>query len=927
MVVCALYGCPARKSKNRGLSFHHLPKKNPEWKNDLLCVIRAGRAADKLNEENLVICSRHFTPDCFEGHVRKKTGLSYRILKPGSIPTLNLHGRRMVTKKLTTGTRKPPKHFDDARKKLGRVDRRKPLKQNAFPNVFDHSVSVPQKERPASKRCTANLKNIEDTHTDHSYASTLNDNLDENETEEEALFFQVPEAEIDPKEKPQNTSINKSPKKGTSRKETLAQKLLRQNSVLQDKLRESRHEKRKMARERANLFNRLTTIFSLDQLKKLSQMPFHSFKWSEATYRKAFQLRFTCGTTGYEELLRQSQPFPSLRSLRSKLQDVKMEPGLLYETFELLKLKVKSLSEKDRNCVLTLCEIALNAGYQYDKSYSCIRGSVTLPGHSGVATHGLVFTLGGISTRWKQVVAYHFTGDRVDGTTIKPIILEIIKSACEIGLHVSCVTSDMGSSNRAMQKAFGIQTSVKSDTHKYRITHPCDPNHYLYFIFNVPHLTKNIKCALVSGKEFTLSDETVAKYGLKSNIVSLNAITHLVEFQLNDDSKITVNLQTQKLKGSHFDKMNVSRALNRFSNSLASGLRYLVEFGCGSDCLLTTAWFVEWMDHWFDLMTNRHPVMALSLNNLEAYNSAINHLRETIDIFKGLKVGKIWKPWQTGVILSTTSVFDLQADYLQRGHAFLLTGRLTQDCLENLFGCIPYKNPTPDALEFRQALQIVSVAQYMKCPRPESYLEDDRTFLADYMQHDFQEQQEDGEDELDISGLLELDLDKEEESSLFLLAEYCLFAVRRHGRVCDNSVSDLEDTCKSKALSSGHIEALKRFKEFIPGNPHLTYCSDKAIEIIRTAEAVFRANEKKLHGNKLVNRLRQLTVTACSDEIKKCHDIRDKFLTKFFTVRLRIHANKLNTILKSEKQKNKRKEETAIASRSVKTRQMVKSLK
>ncbi|KAK6167126.1 hypothetical protein SNE40_021224 [Patella caerulea] len=136
--------------------------------------------------------------------------------------------------------------------------------------------------------------------------------------------------------------------------------------------------------------------------------------------------------------------------------------------------------------------------------------------------------------------------------------------------------------------------------------------------------------------------------------------------------------------------------------------------------------------------------MALGLNNLEAYNSAINQLLETIDIFKGLKAGKNWKPWQTGVICSTTTVFDFQADYLKRGHTFLLTARLIQGCLENLFGCIRYKNPTPDALEFRQALKTVSVAQYMMCPITGSYLEDDRRFLADYMQCDFQEQKEDG---------------------------------------------------------------------------------------------------------------------------------------------------------------------------------------
>ena len=41
-------------------------------------------------------------------------------------------------------------------------------------------------------------------------------------------------------------------------------------------------------------------------------------------------------------------------------------------------------------------------------------------------------------------------------------------------------------------------------------------------------------------------------------------------------------------------------------------------------------------------------------------------------------------------------------------------------------------NPTPDAIQFRQALKIVSVAQYMKCPE-KANCEDDRQFLADFL--------------------------------------------------------------------------------------------------------------------------------------------------------------------------------------------------
>ena len=42
---------------------------------------------------------------------------------------------------------------------------------------------------------------------------------------------------------------------------------------------------------------------------------------------------------------------------------------------------------------------------EYDPSGGQVLGNVTLLGHSGSATHGLVFMLGGVTSRWKQTVA------------------------------------------------------------------------------------------------------------------------------------------------------------------------------------------------------------------------------------------------------------------------------------------------------------------------------------------------------------------------------------------------------------------------------------------------------------------------------------------------------------------------------------------
>lgn len=64
----------------------------------------------------------------------------------------------------------------------------------------------------------------------------------------------------------------------------------------------------------------------------------------------------------------------------------------------------------DKKCSLTLDEMSIEANTVYDSSSGQVMGSVTLPGHGGIATHGIVFMLSGIASRWKQTVAYYFTG-------------------------------------------------------------------------------------------------------------------------------------------------------------------------------------------------------------------------------------------------------------------------------------------------------------------------------------------------------------------------------------------------------------------------------------------------------------------------------------------------------------------------------------
>ena len=87
------------------------------------------------------------------------------------------------------------------------------------------------------------------------------------------------------------------------------------------------------------------------------------------------------------------------------------------------------------------------------------------------------------------------------------------------------------------------------------------------------------------------------------------------------------------------------------------------------------------MDHWFDLMSSHNVVTALCHFKMEEYEKAISFLRDSIHIFQSLKIGTqgSWKPVQTGLVMATTTILEVQQDLLREGHKFVLTNRFTQD--------------------------------------------------------------------------------------------------------------------------------------------------------------------------------------------------------------------------------------------------------
>jgi len=254
--------------------------------------------------------------------------------------------------------------------------------------------------------------------------------------------------------------------------------------------------------------------------------------------------------------------------------------------------------------------MSIKAAVEFDNRLCSFIGDVTLPKHSGATTHTVVFMLGGISTHWKQTVAYFFSGNSTDGRVLCYIVMEIIVLCSGIGLNVLAVTSDMGSANTAMCKTLRIVCGQEKCIPSF--THPSAPEKAVYVFADVAHLVKNLRNHIVNGQSTVLPNTVVNEFSLSTSIVSVEPLRSLVQYQADKALKPAPKLSQKHLQLSHFDKMKVAHAMAIFSKAVSAALHLLVEAGVCEQYTLTTAWFLQTVNHWFDLMSSRHPVMALS---------------------------------------------------------------------------------------------------------------------------------------------------------------------------------------------------------------------------------------------------------------------------------------------------------------------------
>ena len=195
-------------------------------------------------------------------------------------------------------------------------------------------------------------------------------------------------------------------------------------------------------------------------------------------------------------------------------------------------------------------------GIEYDIRSDSYVGDSTLPGHSGEASKALVFQLASIGgPRVKQVIGYHLTPSSVDSTPIAEIIEDIICKTHHVGITIPVVTADAGSTNKGAFSKLGCELTKNSEFINY-FPHPCDNNIKVYVIFDQPHVLKSLASMLRSHKVFELPEEFVEKNNLPSNLVKIEHVIQLLDFQNKTLLKLSPHLRKESIEPGHFQKMH-----------------------------------------------------------------------------------------------------------------------------------------------------------------------------------------------------------------------------------------------------------------------------------------------------------------------------------------------------------------------------------
>lgn len=209
------------------------------------------------------------------------------------------------------------------------------------------------------------------------------------------------------------------------------------------------------------------------------------------------------------------------------------------------------------------------------------------------------------------------------------------------------------------------------------------------------------------------------------------------------------------------------------------------------------------------------------------FNYNVAFLESIVELFREIKIGykPIFKPVQSGIMITTTSIIEL-TKYLiiERKYSYVLSGRFTQDCLENIFSSIRIRHPIPNALQFKHNLKLLAISKYLHTPHTSNYDKDDGDIIGDFLNTPKKEKVENNVVVPEPNNNVQLD--NIELNLLYNIAGYIIASIIKRTRICSECLNSAGSKCYDANQKYAKLVQLRCFHQntlFFVNNETFTY--------------------------------------------------------------------------------------------------------
>lgn len=455
--------------------------------------------------------------------------------------------------------------------------------------------------------------------------------------------------------------------------------------------------------------------------------------WSEAEKKVAFSIFYKSPST-YKYLRRNNIILPGERTIQRWLNGINYSPGFVPEYLSQVKNKVSIMSDQQKKCTILLDEIAIMKCIEYNKTLDLVEGFQDLGPFgrsSALSKHALVIMIRGLHQNWKFPFSYFLTGSGVKGDELVKIIKQCVNQLSNVGLLPVAIVCDQGTQNRRMYDLLG--GSQSKPTTKLN-------DKELFLIYDVPHLLKSVRNNLLNG-DIKLKNKTITFKDISD--------TYKIDI-LSNKSRSMPKITSKHLQPNAWQKMSVKLATQIFSKSVSAAINTCIQTGeLKSKTAKDTAEFIAQMNDTFDCLNsknlydknpNRRPLSETNSYIFEVLEKTCSIFLEAEKVDYKKKSTK--PPCFTGFIWSINAIIGLfnsensnwQNINIDKSKTFfLLTNRLNQDPLENMFSIVRQKNgynKNPTARVFRSCFANICSFSLMKCSELCNCEEDNDEYLT-----------------------------------------------------------------------------------------------------------------------------------------------------------------------------------------------------